>query len=223
MCPFLEKLVKWKRGNVTQFPWLTTHDKTMVFLLILQTQLPHCRWAWCWHAGSYSGMQLAWAPAVASNIKPCIFILLEASYFILLKSICFRHTLLWSPIQPWPHVSWWVLGPETLVRSNTEMTLFSLQLLSDLPANLHLLLLLFFFFLYFLTHGLVAQRTGSLVAKQIPSQETKCTSPILQVSPIYKRLCVSFIGFQKEKHATHSNGRWVDGMSSFHKIFHNFL
>lgn len=75
----------------------------------------------------------------------------------------------------------------------------------------------------FLTHGLVAQRTGSLVAKQIPSQETKCTSPILQVSPVYKRLCVSFIGFQKEKHATHSNGRWVDGMSSFHKIFHNFL
>lgn len=31
MCPFLEKFVKWKGADVTQFPWLTTHDKTMVF------------------------------------------------------------------------------------------------------------------------------------------------------------------------------------------------
>lgn len=130
-----------------------------------------------------------------------------------------------------PMVSYSTMTPCLLVSSRTrdtceikhwDDTVFpptSLRFASK-PSSL---VVVVFFFLYFLTHGLVAQRTGSLVAKQIPSQETKCTSPILQVSPIYKRLCVSFIGFQKEKHATHSNGRWVDGMSSFHKIFHNFL
>ena len=132
----------------------------------------------------------------------------EASYFILLKSICYWHTLLWSPIQPWPHVSRWVLRPETLVRSNIEMTLFSLQLVSDLPGNLHHL----FFFFFFSTHGLVAQRTGSLVAKQIPHQKTKCTTFILQVSPIYMRLSLCLLHRFSKGKACHllkwEMGRW---------------
>lgn len=153
-------------------------------------------------------MQLAWPSAVASDIKPYIFILMEASYFILLKSICYWHTLLWSPIQPWPHVSWWVLRPETLVRSNIETTLFSLQLLSDLPANLHHL----FLGVFFSTHGLVAQRTRSLVDKQIPHQKTKWTTFILQVSPIYMRLSLCLLHRFSKGKACHllnwEMGRW---------------
>ena len=67
------------------------------------------------------------------------------------------------------------------------------------------------FVVFFLTHGLVAQRTGSLVAKQIPRQKTKCRSPILQVSPIYKRLFVSpsLVFKRKSMPSTQmGDGRW---------------
>lgn len=98
MCPFLEKLVKRKGADVTQFPWLTTHDKTMVFLfnyckllnfltaggLDVGMQGPRRACSLLGHKQSLLTMQTIYFHPPGSLI------------FHSLESICFWHTLLWS-------------------------------------------------------------------------------------------------------------------------------